>query len=110
MAAHILPDGVASTAIETLLDSYRQCIGALRDYVAVPVGVAINVVEAEGSPRLAEDLDGWNALTSKGATIQKVSGDHITMIVEPNVAELTNLVRSLYGSGGGKKSDGRATT
>jgi amino acid adenylation domain-containing protein/non-ribosomal peptide synthase protein (TIGR01720 family) len=105
-AAQILPDGVGTTAVEALLDSYRQCIGALRNYVAVPVQVAIHVVEADESPTLAEGLQGWHALTSKGATIHKVSGDHITMIVEPNVAELTDLVRYLYGSCRGQKSDG----
>ena len=94
-AARLLPDRTGTAAVESLVASYGDCIAALKASVPAPIGVPIHVVRASDSKVHGDDALGWKALTYKGATVHWVSGDHITMIVEPDVGHLAGLLSNL---------------
>ncbi|WP_413206105.1 amino acid adenylation domain-containing protein [Rhodospirillum sp. A1_3_36] len=94
----LLPDGIGSAAVETVLENYRFCISALKDFHPKPLATRLHVVAAETSSFEVPGAEGWSSITSGGAERHQVVGDHITMITAPHVATLATVLRKLLTS------------
>lgn len=72
-----------------IIDTYQRALSA---YSAKPIGARLTLFKAERSwgPM---DL-GWHGLAAAGFDLEVISGNHSTMLDEPNVIELTGRLRT----------------
>ncbi len=111
-AAHLLPPNVGLREAESLFAVFRTTQRAMRAYVPSPYpGAALLVVvgdpaaeegeeaapqDAQASPELA-----WAPLVLGGLTVERIAGDHYTIVRPPHVEALADLLRARIGGGAG---------
>ncbi len=81
-----------------LLAVYETNLEVLRKYQPEPYeGRAVLVTVEEGRthpPGAPEPLDYWRRLIGDGLSVEKVEGNHTTMLREPHVQRLASLLRT----------------
>jgi thioesterase domain-containing protein len=93
--AQLLPPDVSPTQLRRSFDLYLSTVRALENYrpPASPVPVALlraaHAVEGEGP----ETAAGWSRLSTMKLDVQEVPGDHLTMMREPHVSALAEILR-----------------
>jgi amino acid adenylation domain-containing protein/non-ribosomal peptide synthase protein (TIGR01720 family) len=94
--AEILPAGSGTELIDRLLARYRSAFAALAAWRPGRLAVPVLVVRSATTDGEAEDL-GWGGLCSH-LTTASAPGDHISMIVEPNVRALAAILGESAGA------------
>ena len=97
----IVPANSDLSLVDVLLDRYRTSQRALAEYKPAPIDCPITVIRSQDRDARAESesfLDSAG-FTSQPVTEVSVPGDHITMVIEPNVKFLAaELRKCLAGS------------
>ncbi|MHC5728658.1 MAG: thioesterase domain-containing protein, partial [Nostoc sp.] len=94
----------SNTEINNFMSHYRLFkahVQAMRDYVpAYPHSISLfrakeEIIHDFESPEFHTDdpLLGWGKCSSQPIDVIEVSGDHFSMLVEPNIQELAKLLR-----------------
>jgi thioesterase domain-containing protein len=91
---HAGEDGLAQ--LRRLLRVFKTDVRAFRRYRPRPYPGPVTLFRAEGAgfePALGRDL-GWGRLTPRPVEVHDLPGDHVTLMVEPNVAVLAGRLRA----------------
>jgi thioesterase domain-containing protein/acyl carrier protein len=91
--AGIVPSASAAEEITRLFRVYRANVQALFSYVASRYDGSLTLFLPDESNR-TEQLRGWRALAEGGVELHEVTGTHYTMLREPHVKHLAELLRS----------------
>lgn len=99
-AANVLPDTTGTELISRLATVLMANLNAQERYVPGPYTGKITLVRAADPlpvalgrhPAFPERDLGWRALTSGPVEVLEVPGDHITMVTEPYVQALADVI------------------
>ncbi|MFI5818155.1 amino acid adenylation domain-containing protein [Streptomyces rishiriensis] len=104
-AAGILAPATARSAVRRLFRVYKANWAALRDYQPGPLPVDVTLVKATGELPDAlkpmhgaartlhrDPLNGWSTLTSGQVRLVEVPGDHLRLLDEPYVQEVSRAL------------------
>ncbi|HEX3252992.1 MAG TPA: amino acid adenylation domain-containing protein, partial [Pyrinomonadaceae bacterium] len=91
--AGVVPSASALAEITRLFRVYQANVRALFNYVASRYDGSITLFIPSESDR-TEQLKGWRALAKGGVELHEVAGTHYTMLREPHVNELAQLLKN----------------
>jgi thioesterase domain-containing protein len=93
--AQLLPPDVSLTRLRRSFDLYLSTVRAVENYrpPASPIPVALLRAAHAGAGEGPETAAGWSRLATVKLDVQEVPGDHLTMLREPHVSALAEILR-----------------
>jgi thioesterase domain-containing protein len=96
-ATDLLPEGSGVDQLRRVLRVYEANTRAARLYTPGCYPGRVTLFRAADGPRGEEDR-GWSRITGRPVEIHVAPGDHITILAEPNVHELSRSLRAALDS------------